>query len=141
MCKGAEAMKEQLLAYGINEANDPTFKLKYDPRITKFGRFLRKTLLDELPQIWDIFTNRLSIIGPRNPIGSEYDTYNEYQKNRMKVKGGLLCLWQISKNRNSISFDDLVKLDLEYIEKRSILLDFKILVKGFFRVVFDRSGE
>ncbi|MGM9969135.1 MAG: sugar transferase [Anaeroplasma sp.] len=141
MCKGAEAMKEQLIKYGINEADEPTFKLKDDPRITKFGKFLRKSSLDELPQLWDIFIGSLSVIGPRSPIPSEVLQYNDHQKQRLLVKGGLLCLWQISHNRNEISFDDWIDLDLKYIEKRSLWLDFKILVKGAWMVLFDRSGE
>lgn len=141
MCPGAEAMKEQLLAYGINEADDPAFKLKDDPRITKFGKFLRKTSLDELPQLWDIFVGRMSVVGPRSPIPCEVEKYNEYQMHRLDVKGGLLCLWQIQKNRNSISFDDWVKLDIEYAKKRSLWLDFKIIVKGAWMVIFDHSGE
>ena len=71
MCPGAEKMKDQLLRYGINEADEPAFKLKEDPRITKFGRFIRKTSLDELPQIWDIFLGKLSVVGPRSPLKSE----------------------------------------------------------------------
>lgn len=142
MCKGAEAMKKQLMEYGINEADDPVFKLKYDPRVTKVGRFLRKTSLDELPQIWDVFIGNLSVVGPRSPIGEfEVAKYTPYQMNRLKVKGGLLCLWQIKKNRHSISFEDWVELDIKYIQTRSLWLDFKIIVIGFFRVIFDRSGE
>jgi len=141
MCPGAEAMKNQLLEYGINEASEPAFKLKDDPRITKFGKFIRKTSLDELPQIWDIFIGNMSVVGPRSPIPSEVKEYNEHQMHRLDVKGGLLCLWQIQKNRNSISFDDWVNLDIEYSRKRNLWLDFKIIVKGFFMVIFDRSGE
>lgn len=141
MCPGAEAMKAQLLAYGINEADEPAFKLKEDPRITKFGKFLRKTSLDELPQLWDIFIGKMSIVGPRSPIPSEVDKYTEYQKYRLDIKGGLLCLWQIQKNRNEISFDDWVNLDIEYAKKRSLWLDFKIIVKGAWMVLFDHSGE
>lgn len=141
MCPGAEAMKAQLLAYGINEADEPAFKLKEDPRITKFGKFLRKTSLDELPQLWDIFIGKMSIVGPRSPIPSEVDKYTEYQKHRLDIKGGLLCLWQIQKNRNEISFDDWVNLDIEYAKKRSLWLDFKIIVKGAWMVLFDHSGE
>ena len=142
MCKGAEAMKAQLMEYGINEADDPVFKLKYDPRITKFGRFLRKTSLDELPQIWDVFVGNISVVGPRSPIGEfEVAKYTPYQMNRLKVKGGLLCLWQIQKNRHNISFEDWVELDIEYIKKRSIWLDLKIIFKGIWVVLTDHSGE
>ena len=141
MYPGSEMMKKELLSYGINEADDPVFKLKDDPRITKFGKFLRKTSLDELPQIWDIFVGRLSIVGPRPPIPSEVERYNDYQKQRLLVKGGLLCLWQIQKNRNKITFNEWVNLDIEYVNKRSIWLDIKIIVIGAFMVLFDRSGE
>jgi len=141
MCKGAEAMKAQLLSYGINEADDPAFKLKNDPRITRFGHFIRKTSLDELPQIWDIFIGSLAIVGPRPPIPCEVDEYTSYQRHRLDVKGGLLCLWQIQKHRHQLSFDEWVKLDIEYIEHRSLWLDFKIIVIGFIMVLFDRSGE
>lgn len=141
MCPGAEAMKAQLLAYGINEADEPAFKLKDDPRITKVGKFLRKTSLDELPQLWDIFVGRISVVGPRSPIPSEVEKYNEHQMHRLDVKGGLLCLWQIKKNRNSISFDEWVDLDIEYAQKRSIFLDLKIIIKGAWMVIFDHSGE
>lgn len=141
MCPGADAMKDELLKYGINEADDPAFKLKDDPRITKFGKFIRKTSLDELPQIWDIFIGKMSVIGPRSPIPSEVDKYTEYQKQRFLVKGGLLCLWQIEHNRNDIKFNDWIELDLKYIKNRSLWLDTKILFKGAYMVLFDRSGE
>ncbi len=141
MCPGAEAMKSQLLEYGINEADEPAFKLKDDPRITKFGKFIRKTSLDELPQIWDIFIGKMSVVGPRSPIPSEVEKYSEYQKQRFLVKGGLLCLWQIEHNRNNIKFNDWIDLDIKYIETRSLWLDTKILFKGAWMVLFDRSGE
>lgn len=141
MCKGAEAMKAQLIAYGINEADEPAFKIKDDPRITKFGKFLRKTSLDELPQIWDIFIGRLSVVGPRSPIPEEVLEYNEYQRHRLDVKGGLLCTWQITKDRNKLTFDEWVDLDIDYIEHRSIGLDLKIIFKAFWFVLTDHSGE
>lgn len=141
MCPGAEAMKEQLLKYGINEADAPAFKLADDPRITKFGKFIRHMNLDELPQIWDIFVGRMSVIGPRPPIPGEVDKYNEHQMHRLDVKGGLLCLWQIQHNRNKLSFDQWMDLDLEYIQTRSIALDLKILFKGAWFVLTDHSGE
>ena len=141
MCPGAEKMKQQLIDMGFNEADEPAFKMKHDPRITPFGRFLRRTSLDELPQIWDIFVGRISIVGPRSPLVAEVEKYTEYQKHRLDVKGGLVCLWQITKNRNDLSFDKWVDLDIEYIKKRSIWFDLKIMIKAFWFVLFDRSGE
>ncbi len=141
MCPGAEDMKAALIEAGLNEADPPAFKMKDDPRITPFGKFLRKTSLDELPQLVNIFIGDMSVVGPRPPIPSEVEEYEEWQKHRLDVKGGLLCLWQIQPNRNSLSFDDWVRLDLEYIRRRSLLLDLKIIFKGAYMVVFDRSGE
>ncbi len=141
MCKNAEEMKQELIDKGLNEADGPAFKIKDDPRITKFGKFLRKTSIDELPQIWDIFVGRMSIVGPRSAIPSEVEQYTNYQKQRFLVKGGLLCLWQIAHDRNKIKFNEWIDLDLKYIEKRSLWLDFKIIVKGAWMVLFDRSGE
>lgn len=141
MCPNAEAMKADLIAKGLNEADGPAFKMKNDPRITKFGKFLRKTSIDELPQIWDIFVGRISIVGPRSPLPDEVKEYTEYQLHRLDVKGGLLCLWQIEHNRNQLSFDEWIELDLKYIQKRSIWLDLKIIFKGAWMVLFDRSGE
>ncbi|MBQ8428222.1 MAG: sugar transferase [Clostridia bacterium] len=141
MCVNAEAMKEQLIKEGKNEADGPAFKIKDDPRITKVGRFLRKTSLDELLQLWNIFNGTMTIVGPRPPIPEEVEEYTEEQMQRLFVKGGLLCLWQIQKNRNAILFDDWVKLDVEYIKKQSFWLDIKIIFKGAYMVLFDRSGE
>lgn len=141
MCPNADKMKDELIAKGLNEADGPAFKMKNDPRITKFGKFLRKTSIDELPQIWDIFIGRISVVGPRSPLPNEVKEYTPYQLHRLDVKGGLLCLWQIQHNRNDLSFDEWIDLDLEYIQKRSILLDLKIIFKGAWMVLFDRSGE
>ena len=141
MCPNAEDMKQALIDQGLNEADGPAFKIKNDPRITKFGKFLRKTSLDELPQLVNILNGTMSVVGPRPPIPSEVEQYTEAQKERLSVKGGLLCLWQIQKNRNALSFDEWLRLDLEYIEKQSFLLDMKIIFKGAWMVIFDRSGE
>ena len=141
MCPGADAMKQQLIDAGLNEADPPAFKMKDDPRITRFGKFLRKTSLDELPQLWNIFKGDMSVVGPRPPLPKEVEEYTPEQMRRLDVKGGLLCLWQIQHNRNSLSFDEWVKLDLEYIQKRSLWLDIKIIFKGAWMVLFDRSGE
>lgn len=141
MVPNAEAMKQALIDAGLNEADPPAFKMKNDPRITKVGKIYRKFSFDELLQLLNIIGGSMSVVGPRSPIPEEVENYTEYQKGRLAVKGGLLCLWQIQKNRNDIPFDEWVKLDLEYIEKRSIWLDLKIIFKGFFMVLFDRSGE
>lgn len=141
MIPDAEKYKQELIDKGLNEVDGPVFKIKNDPRITKVGKLYRKFSLDELPQIFDVFIGTISIVGPRSPLPLEVEQYNDYQKNRLKVKGGLLCLWQIQKNRNDIPFDEWVKLDIQYIETRSLWLDFKIIVVGFYRVLFDHSGE
>ena len=141
MVPNAEEMKQQLIDAGLNEADPPAFKMKNDPRITKVGKFYRKFSIDELLQLFNILGGSMSVVGPRSPIPKEVEQYTAYQKQRLQVKGGLLCLWQIQKNRNTFSFDDWVKLDLEYIERQSILLDLKIIFKGFFMVIFDHSGE
>lgn len=138
---GAENEKEELEAQGLNEADGPVFKIKNDPRITKIGKIYRKLSLDELIQLVDIFIGKMSVVGPRPPIQSEVDKYEEWQRHRLDVKGGLLCLWQIQHNRNDLSFNDWVKLDLEYIEKQSVWLDLKIIFKGAYMVVFDHTGE
>ena len=141
MIPGAEDMKSRLIEEGLNEADGPAFKMKNDPRITKFGKFLRKTSLDELLQIWDIFVGNMSVVGPRPPIQREVDEYNARQMHRLDVKGGLICLWQISKNRNDVKFDEWVELDLKYIQTRSVGLDLKIIFKAAWFVLTDHSGE
>ena len=141
MVPNADKLKDELIKEGKNEADGPVFKMKYDPRITRFGRFLRKTSLDELPQIWDVFLGRISIIGPRSPLPCEVAKYDDYQMHRLDVKGGILCLWQIQKNRHNLTFEEWVDLDIEYIQNRSIWLDLKILFVGAFKVIFCPDGE
>ena len=141
MKPNADKMKDDLINDGLNEADGPVFKMKDDPRITKFGKFLRKTSLDELPQVWDIFCGRMSIVGPRPPLPEEVAKYTPRQMHRLDVRGGLICTWQITKNRHSISFDEWTELDIAYIEHRSIGLDLKIIFKGIWFVLTDRTGE
>lgn len=141
MKPGAEAMKGELVAEGQNEADGPAFKMKDDPRITKFGKFLRKTSLDELLQFWDVFVGRLSIVGPRSPLIDEVEQYSEEQKNRLAVKGGLVCYWQITKNRHQMSFDEWVELDIKYIKTMSLRTDLKIILKAMWFVLTDHTGE
>ncbi|MDE5729094.1 MAG: sugar transferase [Clostridia bacterium] len=141
MCPNAEEMKQKLIEEGLNEADPPAFKMKNDPRVTRVGKFMRKFSIDELPQLLNIIGGSMSVVGPRPPIPEEVEQYTDYQKQRLVVRGGLLCLWQIQKNRNALSFDEWIKLDLEYIEKRSLWLDTKIIFKGAYMVIFDHTGE
>lgn len=141
MCVNAEKMKKKMIKSGMNEADGPVFKMKDDPRITKFGKFLRKTSLDEILQFWDVFRGKMSIVGPRPPLPEEVARYNDRQKLRLKVKGGLVCFWQITKHRHSLSFNEWVELDLKYIQTRSIGTDLKIIFKAFWFVLTDRTGE
>ena len=141
MCPKAEEMKEELIKKGLNEADPPAFKMKNDPRITKFGKFLRKTSLDEILQFINVLNGSLSIIGPRSPLPEEVTNYTSYQKQRLLVKGGLLCYWQTSPKRHDVKFSDWVELDLKYIRTQSILTDIKIFFKGIFSVLFIRGGE
>ena len=141
MVPNAEELKQKLIEQGLNEADPPAFKMKNDPRITKFGKFLRKSSIDEILQLLNVINSTMSVVGPRPPLPEEVEKYTEEQRHRLDVKGGLLCLWQIQKNRNKTTFDEWVNLDREYIEKQSLWLDLKIIFKGAFMVIFDHSGE
>lgn len=141
MKPNADQLKQQLIDQGLNEADGPLFKMKNDPRITRFGKFLRKTSLDEILQIWDVFVGRISVVGPRSPLPKEFEQFSERAKHKVDVKGGLLCLWQIQHNRNALSFDESIELDIKYMETRSLWLDLKIIFKGAWMVIFDHSGE
>lgn len=126
MIKDADKLKKKLI--NKNEADGPVFKMRDDPRITKIGKFIRKTSIDELPQLFNILKGDMSIVGPRPPIVNEVDTYNDYEMQRLLVKPGLTCYWQIS-GRSNISFDDWVRLDIKYINERSLWVDTKIFFK------------
>ena len=108
------------------ETKGPTFKLENDPRVTKVGRFIRKTSLDELPQFFNILAGNMSFVGPRPPLVREVEQYGPKAMQRLSVKGGLTCFWQVM-GRSEIDFDGMVELDLEYIDKRGFLTDIKIL--------------
>ena len=126
MVSNAEELLEELMEY--NEMDGPVFKIKEDPRITKVGKFIRKTSVDELPQLFNILMGHMSIVGPRPAIPHEVAEYDDYQRQRLLVKPGLTCIWQVS-GRNSIGFDEWVDMDLEYIEKRNLWMDIKLIFK------------
>lgn len=137
MRANAEAELEDLLE--LNEMDGPCFKIKNDPRITRVGRFIRKTSIDELPQLWNVLRGEMSIVGPRPPIPREVEEYDAYAMQRLLITPGLTCYWQIQPHRNNLSFEEWLALDLKYINERSFLTDWKIIFKTF-GAVFGMNG-
>lgn len=133
MYADAEERKKELMAY--NEMQGNMFKMTNDPRITKVGRFIRKTSLDELPQFWNVLRGDMSLVGTRPPTMDEYLEYDGWQKRRISFKPGITGLWQISGRSNIKDFDEVVKLDLEYIDNWSLGLDIKIILKTILAVL------
>ncbi len=133
MVTNAEDLMDDLKMY--NEMDGPTFKMTRDPRITKVGHFLRKTGLDELPQFFNVLLGNMSLVGPRPPVPKEVKAYERWQLRRLSMKPGITCIWQISESRNSISFDDWMRMDMEYIDNWSLKLDFVILLKTIRSVI------
>jgi exopolysaccharide biosynthesis polyprenyl glycosylphosphotransferase len=121
-----------------NEGNGVLFKMKTDPRITKIGAFIRRYSIDELPQLWNVLTGTMSMVGPRPPLQSEVETYEEYVLRRLKVKPGVTGLWQVS-GRSDLSWDDSVRLDLYYVENWSLTQDLIILFRTA-KAVFGKDG-
>ena len=113
----------------VNEMKGPVFKLSNDPRITPTGVWLRKYSLDELPQLFSVLKGDMSLVGPRPPLVTEYQLFTEYQKQKLAVKPGITCLWQVSGRNRINDFDEWVRLDLEYIRRWSLWLDLEILFK------------
>lgn len=138
MIPNAENMLEELL--DKNEMTGPVFKIKRDPRITRVGRFIRKTSIDELPQLLNVLNGSMSLVGPRPPLPREVEMYNEYQSQRLLVTPGITCFWQIQHCRNSLTFDEWLELDLKYISKRGAGTDLKILFKTI-GAVLGMEGE
>jgi lipopolysaccharide/colanic/teichoic acid biosynthesis glycosyltransferase len=138
MTVNADKQKESLLSQNESEGG-VTFKIKKDPRITKFGRFLRKTSFDELPQLWSVIRGDMSLVGPRPPLVSEVEKYTLEERRRLDVKPGLTCIWQVS-GRSDIPFAKQVKLDVEYIESQSLWLDIKLLLKTIPAVILGRGA-
>lgn len=126
MVSNAEEKLESILDQ--NETTGAMFKMKNDPRVTKIGRLIRKTSVDELPQLWNVLKGEMSLVGPRPPLPREYKLYNDYHKQRLLVTPGCTGLWQVS-GRSLLGFEEMVILDLSYIKNRSLLFDLKILFK------------
>jgi lipopolysaccharide/colanic/teichoic acid biosynthesis glycosyltransferase len=133
----AEKLKEQYAH--LNLLTYPDFKIAHDPRITRIGGFLRKTSLDELPQIFNVLKGDMSLVGPR-PTSFSADTYRLWHTARLEVKPGITGLWQVS-GRNELDFDDRLRLDIAYIRKRSFALDCHILLRTFGAVLSRRGAN
>ena len=134
----AEEMLDELLP--DNEMDGPAFKMKEDPRITRVGKFLRKSSIDELPQLWNVLRGDMSIVGPRPDLPREVAQYNAYMLQRLLIHPGLTCYWQVQPMRNSLTFDQWVDLDIKYIQERSFFTDLKIILRTF-GAVFGMNGQ
>jgi lipopolysaccharide/colanic/teichoic acid biosynthesis glycosyltransferase len=133
MVVNADDLKGSLQA--DNEMGGPVFKMTKDPRITPLGKLMRKYSIDELPQLFSVFMGDMSLVGPRPPLESEYQKFDERQKQKMNVKPGITCLWQVNGRNEINTLDEWVTLDLKYIDNRSFLLDMKILFQTVLVVV------
>ena len=126
MVVNAEELKEKLAAQ--NEMSGPMFKMKDDPRVTKVGKFIRKTSIDELPQLWNVLKGDMSLVGPRPSLPKEVAQFEDWMHKRLEAKPGLTCYWQVS-GRNNIDFEDWMKLDCKYVDERNTWVDIKLIFK------------
>ena len=133
MCRDAESKLEALQEK--NEMDGPVFKIKDDPRVTRVGKFLRSSGIDELPQLINILKGDMSVVGPCPALPKEVKQYNDEQRIRLKVTPGLTCYWQIEPDRNSITFEEWMRMDRKYIAERSVLVDIKIILRTVVAVV------
>ena len=134
----AEELKEALATQ--NEMSGPMFKMKDDPRVTKVGKFIRKTSLDELPQLINVLKGDMSLVGPRPSLPKEVEEFDDWMKQRLLVKPGITCYWQVS-GRNNIDFEDWMRLDIKYVKERSLLVDIKLIAKTFFVLFGDEHAS
>lgn len=137
MVSNAEELLEGLL--DKNEISGAMFKMKEDPRITRVGKFIRKTSIDELPQLWNVIRGDMSLVGPRPALPREVMNYTSYDKLRLTVTPGCTGLWQIS-GRNQLSFSQMVDLDLKYISQRSLIVDVEIIIKTIYQVFVPKNA-
>ncbi|MSD83871.1 sugar transferase [Lactobacillus curvatus] len=134
---GAEKQINSLLEK--NEVEGAMFKMKNDPRVTKVGAFLRKTSIDEFPQLFNVLKGDMALVGPRPPLPREVAKYNSYELQRLTITPGCTGLWQVS-GRNELDFKEMVELDLHYIQIRSLMTDIKIMIKTIFVIVGEKNG-
>ena len=137
MKEGADLEIEDLMSLSEREG---TFKMKNDPRVTKFGKFLRKTSLDELPQLFNILNGTMSIVGPRPMVEREYEALDDYQRQRLLVKQGLTCIWQCSGRANT-SLEEQIQMDLNYVNKRGFWYDVWLVLKTIPAVLLGKGAE
>lgn len=138
MVVNAEELKEKLASQ--NEMSGPMFKMKDDPRVTKVGKFIRKTSIDELPQLWNVIKGDMSLVGPRPSLPKEVAQFEDWMHRRLEVKPGLTCYWQVS-GRNNIDFEEWMKLDIKYVDERSTLIDIKLIFKTVVVLFGDKNAS
>lgn len=138
MVVNAEELKENLEEQ--NEMSGPMFKIKDDPRITKVGKFIRKTSIDELPQLWNVLKGDMSLVGPRPSLPKEVEQFDNWMFKRLSVRPGLTCYWQVS-GRNNIDFEDWMKLDCRYVDERNLWIDIKLIFKTVFVLFGDKNAH
>jgi lipopolysaccharide/colanic/teichoic acid biosynthesis glycosyltransferase len=139
MCVNAEAVRAALLANNQHGNDGVTFKMKRDPRITPIGRLIRRTSIDELPQLWCVLTGEMSLVGPRPPLVSEVARYTMRERQRLSVPPGLTCIWQVN-GRSEIPFPQQVLMDIDYIQQRSMSTDVKLLAKTLPAIIRGRGA-
>ena len=138
MVINAEELKAELESQ--NEMSGPMFKMKDDPRITRIGKFIRKTSIDELPQLINVIKGDMSLVGPRPSLPKEVEKFEQWMRERLEVKPGLTCIWQIS-GRNNIDFEDWMKRDIKYVRERSFTLDIKLILKTVLVLFGDKNAS
>jgi len=137
MREGAEEEQQKLV--DLNETDGPIFKIRHDPRCTRLGKFLRRTSLDELPQLYNVLRGEMSLVGPRPPLPSEVEQYEEWHKKRLEVSPGMTGLWQV-RGRSELTFDEMVLLDIYYIEHWSAALDTEVFLRTIPKVIFGNGA-
>ena len=138
MVVNAEELKGNL--EDQNEMSGPMFKIKDDPRVTKVGKFIRKTSIDELPQLWNVLKGDMSLVGPRPSLPKEVEQFDNWMFKRLSVRPGLTCYWQVS-GRNNIDFEDWMKLDCRYVDERNLWIDIKLIFKTVFVLFGDKNAH